>query len=470
MRIETCRATQVERKQSDKMMYRRIACLNRRRDQLATLVELLARSVDRALVAKAVSAARDLPPIDYCGDVEALTAAVPPPEDPRLRARVEAVQPEVDRLRVLFDTGKYHEGVEQGEALLTDMAALDHAPTRAQTLFWTGILKDAVGDHAGAESMLRAAIQMAARAKDDVLVARTWGGLVAVIAQGQGRPRDVQPLLQALDAATERADDDLVRASSLYTVAGVFLITARHREARTTLESCLAIREKILGSDHPEVAITLNNLAIALQELGEYKQAVASYQRALAIEEKALGRDHPDLAISLNNLGVILVYMGEYEQAVASYQRALAIKEKAFGPDHPYSMYPLAGLGRALVRAEKPRAAGPYLERALLTFEKAYGPDHPELAWPLLIIGEFHLARQKPAESVKALQRALALDDQAYRAEIQLTLARALWAAGNGRKRAIELAGAARDHYHRLGNQLMLDRAVRWLAEHPLAR
>jgi hypothetical protein len=60
-----------------------------------------------------------------------------------------------------------------------------------------------------------------------------------------------------------------------------------------------------------------------------------AYQRALAVGEKALGPDHPDVAILLGNLGLVLKDLGEYAEARAALERALAILEKSLPPDHP---------------------------------------------------------------------------------------------------------------------------------------
>ena len=68
----------------------------------------------------------------------------------------------------------------------------------------------------------------------------------------------------------------------------------------------LAIREKALGPDHPDVAKSLNNLAVLYDNEGRYAEAEPLYKRALAIREKALGPDHPDVAISLNNLSLVV--------------------------------------------------------------------------------------------------------------------------------------------------------------------
>ena len=55
-------------------------------------------------------------------------------------------------------------------------------------------------------------------------------------------------------------------------------------------------------------------------------------QRALAILEKALGPEHPDVATSLNNLALLYYGQGRYADAEPHFQRALAILEKATRP------------------------------------------------------------------------------------------------------------------------------------------
>ena len=68
----------------------------------------------------------------------------------------------------------------------------------------------------------------------------------------------------------------------------------------------LAIQEKALGPNHPDVAMSLNNLAVLYGDQGRYADAEPLYKRSLAIKEKALGPDHPDVAESLNNLAELL--------------------------------------------------------------------------------------------------------------------------------------------------------------------
>jgi Tetratricopeptide repeat len=63
------------------------------------------------------------------------------------------------------------------------------------------------------------------------------------------------------------------------------------------------------------VATSLNNLALLYYGQGQYAKAEPLYQRSLAIAEKALGPEHPEVATSLNNLAALYRAQGQYAKA-----------------------------------------------------------------------------------------------------------------------------------------------------------
>ncbi len=84
------------------------------------------------------------------------------------------------------------------------------------------------------------------------------------------------------------------------------------------------------------LAVILSCLTAELyRDQGKYAEAEPLYRRALAIDEKALGPEHPDVGQSLNNLAEGYHSQGRYAEAEPLYKRALAIFEKALGPEHP---------------------------------------------------------------------------------------------------------------------------------------
>ena len=59
---------------------------------------------------------------------------------------------------------------------------------------------------------------------------------------------------------------------------------------------------QVLGTNHPDVAKQLNNLALLCQNQGKYEAVERYYRRALAIYEGQLGPDNPNVARTKNNL------------------------------------------------------------------------------------------------------------------------------------------------------------------------
>jgi tetratricopeptide (TPR) repeat protein len=145
-------------------------------------------------------------------------------------------------------------------------------------------------------------------------------------------------------------------------------------------EETAAALKGTLGSEHPSLALSLNNLALLLRAQGKYAEAEPLYRRALAIREKALDPEHPDVAASLSNLAMLLHSQGRYAEAEPLHRRALAIRERLLGPEHPDVAESLNNLAWLLHYKGKYAEAEPLYRRALVTVEKALGPEHPRVA------------------------------------------------------------------------------------------
>ncbi len=100
----------------------------------------------------------------------------------------------------------------------------------------------------------------------------------------------------------------------------------------------------------------LNQEVMELYRTGKYDRAVVVAKKALAVAEKNVGPNHPDVATSLDNLALIYGVQAQYAVAEPLHKRALAIREEALGPDHPavgQSLNNLAVLCRATNRDEE---------------------------------------------------------------------------------------------------------------------
>jgi hypothetical protein len=113
--------------------------------------------------------------------------------------------------------------------------------------------------------------------------------------------------------------------TSLNNLAGLYLAQRRLAEAEPLLRRALAIAEKALGSEHPNVGKSLSNLAKLHLDQGRLAEAEPLVRRSLAILAKALGPDHPELAASLDNGAFLAFVQGDWGRAADYWRRGTGI-------------------------------------------------------------------------------------------------------------------------------------------------
>ncbi len=146
--------------------------------------------------------------------------------------------------------------------------------------------------------------------------------------------------------------------------------------AATLYKQALAIQIKTLGPNRPEVAASLNNLAVIYQDEYLYSQAEPLYQQALGIWEKT-PRTDAQAASCMSNLADL--YRDEHKdsQAEPLYNRALKIWAKNGQSDSPAAISALAMLGDIYHSQGQDDRAEPLYIQALGAWKKAGQMDKP---------------------------------------------------------------------------------------------
>jgi tetratricopeptide (TPR) repeat protein len=203
-------------------------------------------------------------------------------------------------------------------------------------------------------------------------------------------------------------------AATLFDYIGAFRLSAlaAYAQARPLFEQALAIREKVLGPEHPATAESLNNLALTLTEEGDLAAARPLYERAVAIKEKVLGLEHPDTVTSLSNLGWLLQAQGDLAGARSLFESVLAIREKVLGAEHPDTATSLDNLAVLLKTQGDLVRARPLSERALAISERVLGPEHPDTATSLNNLATLLQAQGDLEGARPLLERALAIKEK----------------------------------------------------------
>ena len=140
-------------------------------------------------------------------------------------------------------------------------------------------------------------------------------------------------------------------AQLLYRAGAMLYYHGFHPQAQSFHQQALAIREQVCGADHPDVAESLNSLAILARNQGDYEHAERFHQRALAIRKQVFGPEDPLTLESLNNLAVVYRTQGKYEQAEPLFQQVLRIREQPAGFRSSQNLAFLYQPGKTLFRA-----------------------------------------------------------------------------------------------------------------------
>ena len=149
---------------------------------------------------------------------------------------------------------------------------------------------------------------------------------------------------------------------------------------RQKYEEKLAIQQKSLPANHPDLAISYNNIGNVCCNMGDYDQALLSHKKAWAIREISLPQNHPDLAISYNNIGNVCYNMGDYHQALSSYKKARAIQELSLPPNHPDLAKSYNNIGAVYENMNNYSEAKSYFERAIQISERPSSENYSILA------------------------------------------------------------------------------------------
>lgn len=187
---------------------------------------------------------------------------------------------------------------------------------------------------------------------------------------------------------------------------------AQYSEAEFFARRALLINERVFGSDHRSVALSLNDLARLYSAQARYAEAENLFKEALSIDERVLGSDHFEVAELQHNLANMYEAQGRYEEAEALHVRSLEITEGAFEADHLSVASSLAGLAGTLIAQGRYAEAEPMCVRALAINERNLGPDHVDVAMSVGNLA-FLMERQGRYEEAEPLcARALAINER----------------------------------------------------------
>jgi tetratricopeptide (TPR) repeat protein len=200
--------------------------------------------------------------------------------------------------------------------------------------------------------------------------------------------------------------DNAKRAEALEKRIEELWTAGKFAEAVAPAEELLALRKRVQGEGHWEVADAARQVqmlrqaarwpadkeqtlaevspmsakAKALAAQGKYAQAEPLLRKALVVWEKELGPKHSWTVIGYNNLAYNLWAQGRAKEAEPLFRKVLAVREEVLGSKHPTTALDYNNLAVNLDDQGRAREAEPLHHQALAVREELLGPKHPATA------------------------------------------------------------------------------------------
>jgi tetratricopeptide (TPR) repeat protein len=241
-----------------------------------------------------------------------------------------------------------------------------------------GSAAEAAGDYVRAESLYRAATEIAERFDHrDRRRAVAWNSL-ATMYDAMGRFADAEAgYRKALHMAAESSGKSGADyGQALANLGSEYVETGQPAAGIKMLREAVAIYSAVEPPDEVRIAVAWNGLAEALCAARKYKEAGPLLTRSLEVLEKRPDA-WLDVALAKNNLGVVRFFEGRREESGQLLRQGLAIMEEHLGLDHPMLVKGLKNLASVEALAGHRDGAGEKLRRALEIAERRLGPEHP---------------------------------------------------------------------------------------------
>jgi len=165
----------------------------------------------------------------------------------------------------------------------------------------------------------------------------------------------------------------------------------------------LEISKRVFGPEHPRTIVTLNDLAITIQQQGRYAESEPLNRKALEINRRTLGLEHPATLASMNNLSIDLRHEGKLQEAEQLNRQVFEINRRVLGPEHPDTIGSMDNLLNCIAGLHRYAEAERFARQILEIKRRVFGPDDISTADAAYDLGAFLAIEGKRDEAISVL-------------------------------------------------------------------
>ena len=322
-RRDACEATHVDEVQSQVVLDQRVACLERRRDEVAHVVSLFQRS-DPAIALRAVELVSTMAPLLRCS-ADAVRSEIAAPSENG--DDVASIREELALTRALRRAAQYDEADLRLAAAMERAHATEHTPLLAEAYLELGYLRMEQDDPLPAHEALEEAVFLAMDSRHERVTLEAAIVLVDPRVYNRADIERARAWERRARGFLARRHDPVMAARLEGLIGAALRRDGRADEARVHLERAAKLFIDAHEIHSVEFFEAAKELGFAYHSSGAGELAIETVKSAWQAERAVLGERHPNAAGTLMKLGALRSHYGERQAGERDMQRAIAVLE-----------------------------------------------------------------------------------------------------------------------------------------------
>ncbi|MFJ3531918.1 tetratricopeptide repeat protein [Streptomyces sp. NPDC090132] len=152
----------------------------------------------------------------------------------------------------------------------------------------------------------------------------------------------------------------------------------RADEATAVYEEVAEARARVLGPDHPDTLVALDDLAAVYGDTGRAQEALRLGERVAEARTRVLGPEHPHTLETLDNLAASYDDVGRTQEALRLREWLAEARTRVLGPDHPDTLEMLDIIAASYGAMGRLFDAAELEERGIQARTRVLGPENPD--------------------------------------------------------------------------------------------
>jgi len=277
---------------------------------------------------------------------------------------------------------RYKEARDLFEALVAlrkELYKTENHPAVATAISNLGDLYEKMGEYKKAEECYRKALSIRESVYPAGHESIGWSkNDLALLYQQMNRYKEARDLFEALVALSKelyKTENHPTVATAISNLGDLYKEMGEYKKAEECYRGALKILESILPKGHSDISNLLNALGwMFIDKTGEPSKALPILRKAVSMEEKTLGSVHPRLGHTIDSLASALRDLGQFEESEKLYLRALGIWLVKKGSDNRDQKETLGNIALLYKKMGRQSDAADYLEKAIRMISLVNGP------------------------------------------------------------------------------------------------